>query len=82
MHSMWLRRGLAVFVALVGLTVTCGLTWVFLASLGDSVGTRAFRIVTLITMLMAVICGIALFVRSVCTLIQVVDLRDGESIET
>lgn len=66
----WLRRGLATFVGLLALTVTCGLIWALLSSLGDTVGARAFRMVTLGATVTAGMCGIALLIGAVWSLIR------------
>ena len=75
---VWLRRGLAAFVGLLALVVTCGLIWALLAALGDSIGMRAFRIMTLIAAVADGFCGIALLIGSVWCLIRMNEPRDGE----
>ena len=67
----WLRRGLATFVGLLALTVTCGLIWALLSSLGDTVGARAFRIVTLGVTVTAGMSGIALLIGAVWSLVRI-----------
>ena len=75
----WLRRGLVTWVGLMAVTVTSGLIWVLLASLGDHVGTRAFRVVTWGTGIASGVCGISLLIGTVRSLIQLMERQDGET---
>lgn len=69
----WLRRGLATFVGLLGLAVTCALIWGLLASMGDHAGAKAFRWITLGVAITDGVCGMGLFIGAVCSLMQLWD---------
>ena len=59
---VWLRRSLATFVGLLAVTLVCGLLWGLLASLGDTVGARAFRGATLVFAMLDGVSGIGLLI--------------------
>ena len=59
---LWLRRSLATFVGLLAVTLVCGLLWGLLASLGDTVGARAFRGATLVFAMLDGVSGIGLLI--------------------
>ncbi|MFO1007488.1 MAG: hypothetical protein U0929_16115 [Planctomycetaceae bacterium] len=75
----WLRRGLVTLVGLLAVTVTSGVIWALLVSLGDQVGTRAFRVVTCVIGAASAMCALSLLIGAVWTLIQLVEQRDGPS---
>ncbi len=58
----WLRRSLATFVGLLAVTVVCGLLWGLLSSMGDTVGSREFRRVTIAFAGLGGVSGIALLI--------------------
>lgn len=76
---VWLRRGLTTFVGLLSIAITSGLISALLATLGDSIGTRAFQIATLVSGIAGGVCGVALLAGSVWSLIQLLEQRDTES---
>ena len=70
---MWLRRLLAAFAGLLALAVTCALLWGLLASMGDVVGAKAFRGITLIAAIADGLCGVALLIGTTACVIRVLD---------
>ncbi len=58
----WLRRSLSAFVGLLAVTLVCGMLWGLLSSMGDSVGSRAFRRATIAFAGLGGVSGVALLI--------------------
>ena len=75
----WLRRGLITLVGLLAVTLTSGVIWALLASLGDQIGTGAFQVVTCVAGAASMVCAMMLLIGAVWGLIQLLEHRDGPS---
>ena len=73
----WLRRGLATFAALLALAVTCGVVWGLLASLGDSIGAKTFRSITLLVAITDGVCGICLLMGTAWCFIRMIESSES-----
>ena len=73
---LWLRRSLATFVGLLAVTLVCGLLWGLLASLGDTVGARAFRGATIAFALLDGVSGIGLLIGTAWSVVQLMKSTD------
>ena len=58
----WLRRSLSAFVGLLAVTLVCGMLWGLLSSMGDTVGSRAFRRATISFAGLGGVSGVALLI--------------------
>lgn len=72
-HLKWLRRGLATFVGLLAVALICGLLSAVLSSMGDPVGSRVFRRMTLGLAVADGVCGIGLLIGAVWSLISLLE---------
>ena len=73
----WLRRSLATFVGLLAVTLVCGLLWGLLASLGDTVGARAFRGATLVFAILDGVSGIGLLIGTAWGVVHMLERQSS-----
>jgi|GEM_PF-2638233 len=74
---LWLRHGLAAFVGLLALTVTCGLAGCLLQALGDSTGAKAFRGITWGVGIADGLCAIVLLIATAWSVIRLLERSDS-----
>lgn len=75
---LWLRRGLASFVGLLALSVTCGFTTSLLRAMGDAVGAKALHTITWGVGIAAGLSGISLLIATAWNAIRLLERSDSE----
>ena len=76
-QQIWLRRSLATFVGLLTVTLVCGLLWGLLASMGDTVGARAFRGATLVFAILDGLSGIGLLIGTAWGVVRLIERTES-----